>query len=82
MIILLKLEYMDNVTISKKEYRKLFEKAMRYEYLHQLMTEDIFASPPTKNIKEMIREFRATKRYTSKFLNNLEKGLKRSSYFK
>jgi len=73
---------MATVTISKKEYQRLLERALRYEYLRQLLEEDIFAPPPTKNIKEIIKAFRATKRYNQKFLQSLAKGLKRSSYFK
>lgn len=70
------------VTISKKEYQRLLNRALRYEYLQQILKEDIFAPPPTGNIKEIIREFRATKKYNQKFLEGLTKGLKRSSYFK
>jgi hypothetical protein len=74
----------DTVIISKKEYQKLLEKALRYEYLRQLLREeeDIFASPPTRKIKEIIKSFRETKLYSPEFLKSLERGLKRSSYFK
>jgi len=72
------------ITIHEKEYQKLLERALRYEYLLQILKEkeDIFASPPTRNIKEIIKSFRETKLYSPKFLRSLEKGLKRSSYFK
>ncbi|PIP92044.1 hypothetical protein COW77_02130 [Candidatus Wolfebacteria bacterium CG18_big_fil_WC_8_21_14_2_50_39_7] len=73
---------MATITISKKEYQKLLDKALRYEYLRQLMEGDIFSPPPTKNIGEIISAFRATKRYNQQFINALEKGLRRSSYFK
>ncbi|MDI6602842.1 MAG: hypothetical protein QME57_01840 [Patescibacteria group bacterium] len=73
----------ESVTISKKEYQKLLEKAFKYEYLSQILKEkkDIFASPPTRKIKEIIKSFRETKLYSPQFLKSLEKGLKRSSYF-
>lgn len=73
---------MVNITVPKKEYQKLVEKALRYEYIRQVMEGDLFASPPTKNIGEIIEEFRKTRRYNQKFLKSLEKGLERSSYFK
>ncbi|MFH0987731.1 MAG: hypothetical protein V1841_02475 [Patescibacteria group bacterium] len=72
---------MVTVTIPQKEYQRLAEKALRYEYLRQLLEEDIFASPSAKNIKEVIREFRKTKFYSQDFLKSLEKGLGRSSHF-
>lgn len=71
---------MADITIPKKEYHKLLDKALRYEYLRQILREDIFTSPPKRNVKEIIREFRKTKKYNQKFLESLKKGLKRSSY--
>ena len=44
--------------------------------------EDIFSPPPIRDAKKVIREFRATKRYSEAFLKSFEKGLSRSSYFK
>lgn len=75
---------MDTITIPKKQYQKLLEKALRYEYLQKIIKEreDIFASPPTREVKEVIKAFRETKLYTPQFLKSLEKGLKRSSYFR
>jgi len=73
---------MATITISKKEYQKLLDKALRYEYLQQMMKEDIFSPPPTKNTQEIINAFEATKQYNQSFIKNLKKGLKRSSYFK
>lgn len=72
---------MATITIPKKEYQRLMDKALRYEYLRQILEEDIFASPPTKNIKEIIGEFRKTNFYNQSFLKSLERGLSRSSYF-
>jgi hypothetical protein len=73
---------MQTVTISKKEYQELIEKKLRYEYLHQIIEEDIFSSPPTKDVKKIIKAFQETGLYNRKFIDSLEKGLKRSSYFK
>jgi len=74
---------MDTITLPKKEYQSLVERAFRYEYLANLVKkkESLFAAPPTKDVKEVIRDFRATNLYTPEFLRSLEKGLKRSSYF-
>jgi hypothetical protein len=73
---------MREITISKKEYHQLLDKALRYDYFRQLIEEDIFAPPPTKNIEEILRAFKKTKIYSSEFLKSLERGLRRSSYFK
>lgn len=73
---------MDTVVISKKEYQELFEKKLRYEYLCQIIEEDFFAPPPAKSVEEIIKTFRQTKLYKQEFLKSLEKGLRRSSYFK
>ena len=73
---------MVNVTIPKKEYQHLLDKALRYEYLRQILEEDIFASPPTKNTKEIVMAFKKTKLYSQEFLTSLENGMKRSSYFR
>ena len=73
---------MQTVTISRKEYQALIEKKLRYEYLHQIIEDDIFSPPPTKDTKEIIYAFKKTGLYNQKFIDSLEKGLKRSSYFK
>ncbi len=73
---------MQTVTISKKEYEELIEKKLRYEYLHQIIEDDIFSPPPTKDIKEIINAFKNTGIYNQKFIDSLKKGLNRSSYFK
>lgn len=73
---------MSTITISKREFQKLIERALRYEYLAKIIKEekDIFAPPPTQDIKEIIKSFRATKLYSPSFLRSLEKGLRRSSH--
>lgn len=72
---------MVSVTISKEEYEELVNKAQRYDYLRQIMVEDIFSPPPTRSVKEVIKEFKATRKYNREFLDSLARGLKRSSYF-
>ena len=72
---------MTTITIPKKEYQDLVEKKFRYEYLRQIMEEDIFSSPPTKSIKEVLAAFNGTKKYNRKFLASLKKGLEKSPYF-
>lgn len=73
---------MVTITIPKKEYRDLVEKKVRYEQLRQIIEGDLFASPPTRSTKEILAGFKATKKYSAKFLKSLEKGLGRSSYFR
>ena len=48
---------MNTVTIPKEEYNELIEKKAKYEYLRLIIEEDIFASPSTRNIKDMIKSF-------------------------
>lgn len=69
------------ITISESEYKELIESKLRYEYLKQAIENDFFTPPPTKDIKAIIKSFKNTKKYSNKFIINLEKGLKRSSYF-
>ncbi|MEX2033439.1 MAG: hypothetical protein WD889_02665 [Candidatus Colwellbacteria bacterium] len=73
---------MASVTISKKEYRELLDKKLRYEYLREFLKKDIFSPPLSKNVKTTIKAFKETRRYNEKFLKSLERGLKRSSHFK
>lgn len=74
---------MDTITLPKKEYQNLIEKALRYEYLAKIIKkqEDIFACPPIKSSKEVLKNFKAVGLYNPAFLKSLESGLKRSSYF-
>lgn len=72
---------MNTITIPKKEYENLIEKSHYYEFFRRALKENIFCSPPEKNAKEVIKEFKKTKKYSSSFIKSLEKGLKRSSYF-
>ena len=71
---------METITISKKEYKQLTEKAMRYDFLRIAMEKDLFASPP-KNSSKIINEFKKTGLYNQEFIESLENGMKRSKYF-
>lgn len=73
---------METITIPKKEYQKLVDAKLRYEYLRQMVNSDIFAPPPLRNRKTIIKAFETTKRYNAHFLKSLKNGLQRSSYFK
>ena len=76
------IELMATITIPKKEYQELVDKKFRYEMLREIMKEDIFAPPPTRNRENILALFRATRRYNKKFLEGLKKGLRRSPYFR
>ena len=71
---------METVTISKKEFKQLTEKAMRYDFLRISMEKDLFVPPP-KNISKILTEFKKSGLYNEQFINSLEKGLNRSKYF-
>lgn len=70
------------ITLLRKEYKELTERAKKYEEIQKLIEADLFSPPPTKNIREIIETFRRTGKYGKDFLLSLERGLKRSSYFK
>jgi hypothetical protein len=73
---------MSTVTISKTQYEALKRRATAYDRLITAARKDVFSPPPTRDRKEVMREFRATKKYSTAFLESLDKGLARSSYFK
>ena len=72
---------MDTITLSKKQYDLLVKKALHYDYLRELLKEDIFVSPPVKKSEAIIEAFAKTGVYNQKFIKSLKKGLERSSYF-
>ena len=73
---------MTTITISKKEYEKLVEAKLRYDYLRQGIEDDLFCPPPTHNTREVVRQFTGIKKYNKEFLKSLEKGLRRSAHFR
>ena len=70
---------MSTITVPKKEYTQLVEKALRYDYLKGIMEEDLFAPPSAKSVKKILAELKAQKKYNPAFLKSLERGLLRSS---
>ncbi|PIP54003.1 MAG: hypothetical protein COX07_07635 [Bacteroidetes bacterium CG23_combo_of_CG06-09_8_20_14_all_32_9] len=73
---------MQTITITRKEYDTLLASRMKIDYLRQILTDDLFSPPPTKNINEITTAFYETGKYSKAFISSLKKGLKRSSYFK
>ena len=73
---------MSTITIQKTEYEELISRSVRYERLRSIIEDDIFLSPSSNSAGEVISAFESTKKYNKKFLDSLENGLKRSSYFK
>ncbi len=73
---------LQTITIPKREYEELIDVKLRFKYLSQIFKEDIFLPPPTKNVKNVMGEFKKTNLYNQKFLASLENGLKKSTYFK
>jgi hypothetical protein len=72
---------METITLTKKEYDKLLYKALRFDYLKDILDDNFFSPPPTRKASEVIKAFKKTKKYNDKFLSSLENGLKRSKYF-
>ena len=70
------------ITIPQTEYWALRQKSIRYDGLREFVKQDLFSPPFTRDAKEVMRAFRATGKYRKDFLKDLEKGLKRSSYFR
>ena len=71
----------DTITVSKSEYRYLKDIKKKYEVIQQMVSTDLFKEPPTRDVKKVMKDFRASGFYNKDFLNSLEQGLKESSYF-
>ena len=67
---------METVTIPKSEYIRLNKISEIYNNLAKTVFENIINDP----IDEVVKEFRDTGLYTSEFIDDLEAGLKKSSY--
>ncbi len=66
------------ITLSKTEYVKLKRQSDAYKFLAGQIFNFVVKDP----IKEVVDDFRETNLYTEGFLEDLEKGLRRSSYSK
>ena len=73
---------MQTITIPKKEYNVLLVSKLKFDYLQQILKDDLFSPPPTQNIDAIITAFGETGKYNKAFINSLKRALKRSSYFK
>ncbi|MBE2219865.1 MAG: hypothetical protein IAE90_16770 [Ignavibacteria bacterium] len=69
---------MDTVTISKKEYKKLVSQAKAYEKLAKGFFENVIKDP----IDDVVLDFKKTRKYSSDFIEDLERGLRKSTYIK
>ena len=69
---------MSTVTIPVTQYETLKKKARAYEKL----AGDFFRGILKGSIEEVVADFRSTELYSEKFLEDLESGLKKSSYTK
>ena len=72
---------MSTITIPKKEYAFLKERAEAYERVLSAAQDELYAPPPTRNRKEVLRALRRTGHYSPKFIASISKGLRHSSYF-
>lgn len=72
---------MSTVTIPKIEYDFLKKRATAYERVLSAVSEALYPLPPTKSRSEVMKGFRASKRYNTAFLKSLKKGLEDSTYF-
>ena len=52
------------------------------EIVEQSIKFPFMPAPSNQSVKELIADFRKTKKYSQTFLKSLEAGLKRSNYFK
>ncbi|HMT12207.1 MAG TPA: hypothetical protein PKA39_11375 [Ignavibacteria bacterium] len=69
---------MDTVTISKKEYKKLVSQAKAYQKLAKGFFENVIKDP----IDDVVLDFKKTGKYSNGFLEDLENGLRKSTYVK
>jgi hypothetical protein len=69
---------MAQITITKTEYERLKQQAAAYRKFAAKFFDLIIRDP----IEELVTDFRKTNLYTEDFLNDLESGLRKSSYAK
>ena len=67
---------MATVRVTEKEYERLSRQARAF----RLFAAHVFASMLRDPVEEVVGDFRATGKYTPKFLVDLEDGLQKSSF--
>ncbi|OGZ08059.1 MAG: hypothetical protein A3D65_04630 [Candidatus Lloydbacteria bacterium RIFCSPHIGHO2_02_FULL_50_13] len=73
---------MKSVTIPQIEYEVLKTRANAYARVVSALENTFTLTPPERSKKKIIAEFKKTKKYNKEFVDALERGLARSSYFK
>ncbi len=69
-------------TALKKKIQKMARESVREALREEMPFIELVLSPPTRNRRQIMRDFKAAKRYSPAFLKNMEKGLARSKYFR
>ncbi len=69
---------METITISKKEYKKLLSQSRAYQKIAKGFFENVVKDP----IDEVVLDFKKYKLYYGEFLEELESGLRKSTYLK
>ena len=72
---------MNTVTLSKTEYLELKKRADAYNIIINVVSQDLFTSPPEKSAKKVVAGFKKTGLYSKAFLKDLASGLNSSGYF-
>jgi len=72
---------MTTVTLPKIEYLNLKKRAEAFDKIIAEVNPSFFLVPVEKSRKKIISQFSKTKLYSKEFLKDLEKGLKRSTFF-
>ena len=72
---------MVTVTMPKVEYISLKKKAESFDSMIAGINPSLLFVPLEKSRKKIISEFSKTKLYSKEFIKDIEKGMKRSSFF-
>ncbi len=73
-----KTQLKESITLSKQEYLNLKKQARAY----RSMATKIYKEPLRGSVENVVEDFKATGKYSAKFITDLEDGLKKSSYSK
>ena len=72
---------MGTITLARSKYEVMKKRAEAYERILSILEEDLFTPPPFRSRDKIVSEFRKTGLYSLKFIETLEKSLRRSSFF-